>query len=206
MIVPLLTLLFGGTGGYFIGRARSLEKEKEAEQRQRALEQQLAEAKALPPADRPLPPIPRPTPKPGDVVVVEPDPPEGSPLKVPGPSPLPTEEYREPDRTAVIKLPVDAEDFDQLGDAICACYAALKGEAGPGVDVDAAALRDCLLEAVYPDFVWPPVPGDPVNAQLMWMIADHESRKALIGADLEDCPAGPATPIPPVGPKDIKFG
>jgi len=105
----------------------------------------------------------------------------------PVPALLPTEEYREPDTAAVINLPVDKEDFLQLHQAMCECFAALKEEVGVEGVVTADSLRDCLLEAVYPDFTWPPVPTDPSAAHLMWLVADHEARKTL--ADPAACAA-----------------
>jgi hypothetical protein len=104
----------------------------------------------------------------------------------PIPALLPGDEYREPDRTAVINLPIDAEDFKQLHEAMCECLRALKSDKAEGEKVTDAELRDCLLEAIYPDFTWPPVPGDPSAAHLMWLVADHEARKTL--ADPSACP------------------
>jgi hypothetical protein len=94
------------------------------------------------------------------------------------PSPLPQEAYRPPDPAAVINTPVDAEDFAQMQEAFCVCYRALLEDAGNAPSAE--QLRDCFLKAIYPDFVWPPVPGDPSSAQLMWMIASHEAKKLLI--------------------------
>jgi hypothetical protein len=99
------------------------------------------------------------------------------------PTPLPQQQYREPDPGAVINVPVDAEDFRQMQDAFCVCYRALREDLGKLPTVE--QLRDCFLGAIYPDFHWPPVPGDPETAQLMWMIADHEARKLL--ADPSPC-------------------
>lgn len=94
------------------------------------------------------------------------------------PSPLPQDPYREPDPAAVINTPVDAEDFSQMQEAFCVCYRALLEQEGRPPTAD--RLRDCFLQAIYPDFVWPPVPGDPASAQLMWMIAGHEAKKLLL--------------------------
>lgn len=105
----------------------------------------------------------------------------------PVPTPLPQDQYRPPDPQAVINVPVDAEDFAQLAEAFCVCYAELKAESGAAPSV--GELRDCFLQALYPDFQWPPVPGDPASAHLMWMIADHEARKIV--ADPSAC--GPPT-------------
>ncbi len=102
----------------------------------------------------------------------------------PVPSPLPQEQYREPDAGAVINIPVDAEDFRQMVEAFCVCFHELRREHGAHPSV--SQLRDCFLQAIYPDFQWPPVPGDPSSAQLMWMIADHEARKII--ADPSKCP------------------
>lgn len=103
------------------------------------------------------------------------------------PSPLPQESYRRADPAAVINVPIDAEDFRQMAEAFCVCFHELRHEHGR--DPAVSELRDCFLVAIYPDFQWPPVPGDPSTAQLMWMIADHEARKIL--ADPSGCPPAP---------------
>lgn len=95
----------------------------------------------------------------------------------PVPTPLPQEGYREPDPAAMINTPIDAEDFRQMQEAFCICYRALLKDGGKPPSME--RLRDCFLTAIYPDFTWPPVPGDPATAQLMWMIANHEARKLL---------------------------
>lgn len=110
---------------------------------------------------------------------------------VSAPAILPSAEYREPDLAAIINLPVDQEDFDQLHEAMCACVTALRHDKAEGEMITREELRNCLLEAIYPDFTWPPVPGDKPEAQLMWLIADHEARKTL--ADPSVCPATPST-------------
>jgi hypothetical protein len=101
------------------------------------------------------------------------------------PTPIPQDPYRPPDAGAVINVPVDTEDFAQLAEAFCVCFTELKAESG--ADPSLAELRECFLQALYPDFQWPPVPGDPATAHLMWMIADHEARKLL--ADPSVCGA-----------------
>ena len=53
-------------------------------------------------------------------------------------SALPQDAYRPPDTTAIINLPVDAEDFDQLSEAICTCFAAVKEDKAAGEAVTAA--------------------------------------------------------------------
>jgi len=83
---------------------------------------------------------------------------------------------RPPQPNAVIPLPQDTEDFEVLTDAVIDCLAVLMQR---GVPVTKAALRDCILDSIYPDFPWPPVPGDAPSAGLMFLIADHESGKAL---------------------------
>lgn len=104
----------------------------------------------------------------------------------PMPAILPASSYREPDRSAIINLPVDREDFDQLHEAVCACALALRAELAAGNVITSEDLSACVLEAIYPDFVWPPVPGDPSEAHLLKLIVDHESRKTL--ADPSICP------------------
>jgi hypothetical protein len=93
------------------------------------------------------------------------------------PTPLPQEAYRAPDPAAVINTPTDAEDFGQMKEAFCVCYQALVEDEGKPPSQE--RLCDCFLGAIYPDFAWPPVPGDPAAAQLMWLIANHEARKLL---------------------------
>lgn len=102
------------------------------------------------------------------------------------PTPMPQDAYRSPDPTAVINAPIDAEDFRQMAEAFCVCHRELSREHGRAPTVD--ELRDCFLGAIYPDFQWPPVPGDPASAQLMWLVADHEARKVI--ADPTACGGG----------------
>lgn len=106
------------------------------------------------------------------------------------PTPLPQDAYRQPDPASVINVPEDAEDFQQMAEAFCVCFRELQREHGAAPSV--GDLRDCFLGAIYPDFKWPPVPGDPASAQLMWMIADHEARK--INADPSAC----SEPVPKI--------
>jgi len=195
MIIPLLSLLMGSVGGFLFGRGRSLDKEQQAEEERKRLEAELAALQSGG-GPRPLPPMPRP--QQGDIIwPIN----QGDGLGA-GQGPLPTDQYRPPDRTAVIKLPVDDEDFEQLGDAICTCYRALEKEHGG--KVTHAQLRDCMLQAIYPDFEWPPVPGDPTEAALMWAIADFEARRLLFGSDLERCPKAPGVQPPSKGPGGFK--
>lgn len=155
MIIPVITLVLGGVGGFAFGRGRGIQREKqlrsdlEESQKRLAQSHQEAAVMALPPAS------------------------------ADAPSPLPQDQYREPDPNALVNLPVDREDFVMLRQAICQCLDALGEEKDEGELVTAGELRDCLLEAIYPEFQWPPVPGDPASSQLMWLIADHEARKAI---------------------------
>jgi len=93
-------------------------------------------------------------------------------------TPLPQDAYRPPDPAAVINTPVDAEDFAQMKQAFCVCYQSLLED--EGTPPTAEKLRDTFLGVIYPDFTWPPVPGDPSGAQLMWLIAGHEANKLLL--------------------------
>jgi len=77
---------------------------------------------------------------------------------------------------AVIPIPQDEEDFEVLQAAVEDCHRVLAKRPTPTTQ---AALRDCILGAIYPDFPWPPVPGDAPSAGIMWMIANHEAGKAL---------------------------
>ena len=84
--------------------------------------------------------------------------------------------YRQPDRAANITLPEDAEDFAMLEEAVTQCLESLV-EAGENPSEE--SLRDCVLQSIYPDFQWPPVPGDPDAARVLWLIVAHEARKEL---------------------------
>jgi len=173
MIGSIIAITLGSAGGFALGRGWSMERERqEAEARKRA-EDALAAARAQ----------------------------AESAARRPPPSPMPSVQYRAPDQTAVIPLPQDAEDFAVLTDAVCACLHALQEDAAQGGEpVGHESLRDCVLEAIYPDFVWPPVPGDPPEATMMYLIADHEARKAI--ADPSRCPAPPPTSNTPLPGSD----
>lgn len=95
------------------------------------------------------------------------------------------EAHRNPAPTSIVALPVDREDFELLTEAVCECLAALVANRTEGKTVAAGELRDALLHAIYPDFAWPPVPGDHSSALLMWTVADYESRRVLA---LASCP------------------
>lgn len=162
----IVTLLVGmGLGGAG-GYALS---RVHAYQREQQMQRELAAAREM--KALPCPPIPKPA-------MV--------------PSPLPQEKYRAPDPKAVINVPIDKDDFAQMAEAFCTCWNALREEHGRPPTVD--ELRDCFLAALYPDFAWPPVPGDPASAQLLWMVADHEARK--LHADPRRC----------ARPQDLQIG
>lgn len=84
--------------------------------------------------------------------------------------------YRDPDRAANITLPEDAEDFAMLEEAVTQCLESLLQA---GEEPSEESLRDCVLQSIYPDFQWPPVPGDPDAARVLWLIVAHEARKEL---------------------------
>ncbi len=88
---------------------------------------------------------------------------------IPGSERLPSDEQ--------VTLPEDREDFERLNEAVCVCLGALvdRGDLAP---VPPEVLRDCVLEAIFPDFPWPPVAGDVPQAEVLWRIVDHEARRA----------------------------
>lgn len=73
------------------------------------------------------------------------------------PTPLPQDAYRPPDASAVINVPVDAEDFAQLAEAFCVCFTELEAEHGAAPSLD--QLRECFLHALYPIFSGPRSPA-----------------------------------------------
>jgi hypothetical protein len=147
MIGTVVGVVLGVVGGAAFARARGLERELELQAKASELEERIRDMEA--PA------------LPARVGALAPPPPSG---------------YREPDLTAYIVLPEDAEDYAMLEEAVASCLESLLGMDDA---VSEQQLRDCVLQSIYPDFTWPPVAGDPEQARILWLIVGHEARRAI---------------------------
>lgn len=155
VLIALGAATVTGVVGFVIGRQRAAARERELQSKLDAETQ--SQTRALSPG-RP-PSIPS---------IIEPG---TEPLEALAP-------YREPVQTAVL-LPSDADDYAQLHEALCVCLAQLRQATAAGTDPTTQELRKCLLDTVYPDFPWPPVPRDDSSARYLWLIAGHEAAKVL---------------------------
>lgn len=148
MIPVIVSLVLGAAGGAAFARARSIQREEQLRDERDELALRVAKLERAPAL-----------------------PPAAGALTIPA-----QVSYREPDRSAVLTLPEDAEDFAMLEEAVSAC---LEEAVAMGEEPSEESLRDCVLTALFPDFQWPPVPGDPESARVLWLIVAHEARKEL---------------------------
>jgi hypothetical protein len=92
-----------------------------------------------------------------------------------------TEGMRLPQPDFMVHLPNSAHDYATLDTVICECSTMVT----PGLEGDelVVAVRDCVLSELYPDFGWPPIPGDhPTVEQLRTIIHYQVERSAAEGA------------------------
>lgn len=94
-----------------------------------------------------------------------------------------TEGARLPRPDFRVHLPNSPDDYDTLDEVICECATTVKADE-PDIELGALmnAVRDCTLGVLYPDFQWPPIPGDHPTVEQLWIIVSYEvSRSANEG-------------------------
>lgn len=98
-----------------------------------------------------------------------------------------TEGVRLPMPDFAMKLPSSVEDFDLLDQVICDCANQIQA-AQPDMEFNAmiVAVRDCVAEAIYPDFPWPPIPGDHTTVSQFWTVLGYEVGRSAVEGSL--CP------------------
>jgi hypothetical protein len=85
------------------------------------------------------------------------------------------EGVRLPKPDFMMHLPDSETDYATLGTVICEC-------ATLHPDPDPEILRNCVLSELYPDFPWPPIPGDHPTVAQLWTIVDYQvTRSAAEG-------------------------
>lgn len=102
-----------------------------------------------------------------------------------------TEHFRLPKPGFRMHLPTTPEDYDIIDEKICECASQVAIEQ-PGLEGEAqlVAIRDCVVAQLYPDFEWPPVPGDHPSVEQLWTIISYEvGRSAAEGTLCVDEPA-----------------
>lgn len=92
--------------------------------------------------------------------------------------------HRAPRPGESLHLPATPEDYDVLDVTICDCSRFVADQMDPAADYEAyvLAVRDCVLDTLYPGFGFPLVPGDHPTVQTFWTIITHEvGRNAVEG-------------------------
>lgn len=82
----------------------------------------------------------------------------------------------------VMTIPRTEVELDTIDAHLCECVS--------GVDLDAApdslvsSLQMCLATRLYPDFPWPPAPGDHESAMQLWLLLEYRIRSLANTSDL----------------------
>lgn len=74
-----------------------------------------------------------------------------------------------------VHLPATPEDYDILDAVICECASQVQAEF-PQMQGEQflITVRNCVLTELYPNFEWPPVPGDHPTVPQLWTIVSYE--------------------------------
>lgn len=80
-----------------------------------------------------------------------------------------------------VTLPVTVEHFGLLDEAVCQCAQSVQ-QTSPGLELNEFihAVRDCVAQMLYPDFPWPPVPGDHPSVAQLWTILTYEVGRNVV--------------------------
>jgi hypothetical protein len=103
----------------------------------------------------------------------------------------------------VMTIPRTKEELDTVDKFLCECV--------NNVDLDAPSLtliedmQLCLASKLYPDFPWPPAPGDHESAMQLWLVLEYRIRSLVNNGDLVRLclpkPPVPDIPVPLPEPK-----
>jgi hypothetical protein len=96
---------------------------------------------------------------------------------------------RLPDPSYAVELAGTAEQFAVLDDLVCECGHIATAEAVSRDEESVVAdVRDCVLAKLYPDFPWPPIPGDHPSVSRLFTEVEVIARRAI--AEDAVCPGG----------------
>lgn len=95
-----------------------------------------------------------------------------------------TEDLRVPRPDFRVHLPDSESDFAALAELICDCAKEADAQGELPFDEFVRTTRDCVMQALYPGFEWPPVPGDHPTVQHLWLIVTYEVQKGAINGTI----------------------
>ena len=101
---------------------------------------------------------------------------------------------RLPDPSYAVEVASNSEKFGVLEELVCECGAPIVQAATETVTIDelTTKIQDCIAAQLYPDFPWPPIPGDHPSVSQLYVELGYIARRALITTEI--CPR----PIPPI--------
>jgi len=95
---------------------------------------------------------------------------------------------RLPDPSYAVELPSTAEQFATLDELVCECGSlATPQTVAADEEFVVTSVRDCVLAKLYPDFVWPPIPGDHPTVARLFAEVEVIARRAV--AEDRVCPS-----------------
>lgn len=80
-----------------------------------------------------------------------------------------------------MELPTTIEHFGMLDETICSCAESVQQDQ-PELELNdfVQAVRDCVAQLIYPDFPWPPIPGDHPSVSHLWTILTYEVGRGAV--------------------------
>ncbi len=107
-----------------------------------------------------------------------------------------TSGVRLPDPSYAVELPSTAEQFATLDELVCECgHLATPQAVATDEELVVTGVRDCVLAKLYPDFPWPPIPGDHPTVARLFSEVEVIARRAV--AEDRVCPSNQAGGYPP---------
>lgn len=95
---------------------------------------------------------------------------------------------RLPDPSYAVELAVTDDQFEILDELVCECGDAVAQGADETDTLDGLTrdLQNCMARELYPDFPWPPIPGDHPSAQQLYAELGLLARRAVVTGEI--CP------------------
>lgn len=101
---------------------------------------------------------------------------------------------RRPEPGYAMEIPETEEQFNLLDELVCECGAPVVDAAKDEDTVFSVVskIQSCMARELYPDFPWPPIPGDHPTVSQLYAELSVIARRSLAIAEI--CPR----PIPPI--------
>ncbi|MCH9637719.1 MAG: hypothetical protein K0U16_07230 [Gammaproteobacteria bacterium] len=89
---------------------------------------------------------------------------------------------RFPQPSFAVEVAYDPEQFQILDELVCECAAPIVEQAAPNDTLDDVVpkIQECMAKELYPDFPWPPVPGDHPTVSMLWSELALLARRAIV--------------------------